>query len=111
MSVVKEFNFLSVPNSIFDEDTFFKTFFNFLHASLFILKFFIFLGSFDLTGKTFEYFFKTLEIFGDKFSVNNFNISNWVNFSFFVNNFFIWESSDNMEDSINSRDVRQESVT
>jgi len=52
-----------------------------------------------------------LKIFCSQFVVDDLNISNWIKFSFLMDNFFVWEGSNDVVDSVNSRDVRKESIT
>lgn len=107
---VQDFDFRWFPFTLSDPNILVKKVFNSLKDINLLFGFFV-ISSFDLFFKIIDSVVDIFEILKNKFGVNNFHISDWVNWVFSMGDVFIFESSNNVINSIDLFDVAQEMVT
>lgn len=109
--LVEEIDFFGTPSLVLNMFSIIEEFYNFIDKFKLFFKLLLFFGSLKLCIKIFNNMITLVQIFLSELMINDFDISDWIKITFIMGYIFIWECSNNMIDSINCRNVRQELIT
>lgn len=109
--LVEEIDFFGTPSLVLDMLSIIEELYDLIDKFKLFFKLLLFFGSLKLCIKIFNNMLTLVQIFLSELMINNFDISDWVKITFIMGYIFVWECSNNVIDSINCRNVRQELIT